>query len=792
MIESLNNNLPFLSDVDPDDNFINLVYPGLAARSSLYYSTNNFKNAIGDDDFIILNLNIRSFDKNFDLFIAFISSADVNPDIIVLSETWLSEPVNIEGYKSFHSFRCGRRSGGVSVFVRESLSCHKLNEFSVVNDTIESCVVKISLVSLNFFIFAVYRPHSDNICNFTNALQTVLTNSCLKHDVCLLGDLNINLLDVHNSDVVCFSAMMRTFNFVPVITKPTRFPSSTLNQSASLLDHIWLNFTSDYSNCSGIILDNITDHCTTFLTLSKTDLLVDNSHDMIEVRFRLENEGNIEKFKVAISSINWDILTGFADINIATSYFIKTVNDIYCKCFPLMLKKISRKRNCKPWLTPEILKHVKYKSIRFKKCKLGLMSEADNRRVRNFVNGVVRKAKVKYLKSRFQGSMGDMRKTWNHIRKLVSFGDGKHTIDEINVNDSVISNHGDIARCFNDYFCSVASTIDNSLPVSDLNPLSYIDYNAHSLFFDPVTINEIISTVMSLKNTKSKLNSISVKILKLCSPFLSYPLSLIINKSLHFGVFPDILKDACVVPIFKKGDKSDMKNYRPISILPLFSKVIEKCVARRLESFMSRFSVMCSNQYGFRKGLSTIDAIVNYSEYICRNLEEHNHVIGVFIDYSKAFDTVNHRILLSKLEAYGVRGVTLNWLRSYLDGRRQCVRVGNSYSDYKSVSIGVPQGSVLGPLLFTLYVNDFANISRNLKTVLFADDTTVSAAGPNFGELCFVLNTELEAVNSWSISNRLSLNTEKTGAVLFSNRFHDVDPEIMIFMNGVELTFLEV
>lgn len=323
MLATVDDNVNYFSDIDPDDNFINQIYPGFGDRSSLYYSIDNMKNIIDVGDIVFLNLNIRSFVKNFDTFSAVLSAMDASPDVIVLTETWLNEPVDIDGYKSFHSFRCGRRSGGVSVFVRESFSAFKLDEFSVVDNTVESCVVKLSLVSLDLYIIAVYRPHSDTVVNFCNSLHALLSCNLFRRDVCLMGDLNVNLLDLDNSDTTHFSSMMRTFNYLPVITKPTRFPSSTLSQTASLLDHIWINFSTDYSNCAGIVLDNITDHCTTFLTLSRAILMRDSLSDLVEVKFRLVNDATIEKFGDMISTINWDVLIDCNDANIATAYFFK-------------------------------------------------------------------------------------------------------------------------------------------------------------------------------------------------------------------------------------------------------------------------------------------------------------------------------------------------------------------------------------------------------------------------------------------------------------------------------------
>lgn len=234
-----------------------------------------------------------------------------------------------------------------------------------------------------------------------------------------------------------------------------------------------------------------------------------------------------------------------------------------------------------------------------------------------------------------------------------------------------------------------------------------------------------------------------------------------------------------------------MNNYRPISLLPVFSKIFEKCIAKRLISFFERCSILCKNQYGFRRELSTVDAIIECSEFICANIEQHKHVISVFIDYSKAFDTINHEILLDKLELYGIRDVALSLFRSYLSGRRQCVRVGESLSGYNHLTVGVPQGSVLGPILFITYINDFPKVSPALNSVLFADDTTVSAAHLNFVDLCNFVNVELVKINEWSKANKLFLNSSKTAAMIFSNRPHDVDIRCELKIDDICISYLD-
>ena len=578
---------------------------------------------------------------------------------------------------------------------------------------------------------------------------------------------------------------------MPMITKPTRFPPSYLNQNVSLLDHIWTNFSRNYIGCAGILCDDITDHCTTFLTLSKQIVLNIDSPEKIEVKFRLVNEENLKKFQRCLSVIDWNILNDL-DVNEATLYFLQTIDDIYCRCFPLKIKWFGRKRLCSPWLSAEILRNIKDRSICFNKSKLGQVSDLDYRKIRNSVNSLVRKAKRRYYRNVFDGGISDMRKTWKNIHKIVSSNVSKRNeVLSLNKEGRIISSPDEVAQYFNEHFCSIAHRIDNDLPLSVDDPLSYVRRIDHSFSFDPVTENEISDTFLSLRNTKYGLDSVPVVLVRKCHLILGPPFSLIVNKSFAAGIFPSEFKNAVIVPVFKKGDKLDINNYRPISILPLFSKVIERCVARRLVSFLDEFSILHRNQYGFLKGLSTVDAIIDFSEYIYENLENKNHIVSVFIDYRKAFDTVQHDILLSKLEAYGIRGLPFDWFKSYLHDRKQCVRIGKSCSNRNNITIGIPQGSVLGPILFILYVNELANVSPMMKTILFADDTTVSLSGRNFHGLLGELNDELCKFSSWSLSNRLSLNVEKTGAMIFSNRLADVDLGEAVRLNHTAVDYLD-
>ena len=250
----------------------------------------------------------------------------------------------------------------------------------------------------------------------------------------------------------------------------------------------------------------------------------------------------------------------------------------------------------------------------------------------------------------------------------------------------------------------------------------------NSIFFKPVTAEDIKNIIASLKNKPCNNSEFPICALKYVSGIVSEPLALLINQSLADGIFPQSLKVARVVPIFKGGCGNDANNYRPVSVLPLFSKIYERVVFNQLSAFLDKYNIINEAQYGFRAGKSTIEAILNHLQFVYDELDSGNLVISLFLDFRKAFDSINHEILLKKLHHYGIRGLAHKWFSSYLSNRQQFVSINGVCSGQCEVSYGVPQGSILGPILFLLFINDFPKCNPFFKYTLFADDTTLSCS----------------------------------------------------------------
>ena len=334
-------------------------------------------------------------------------------------------------------------------------------------------------------------------------------------------------------------------------------------------------------------------------------------------------------------------------------------------------------------------------------------------------------------------------------------------------------NSKEIAEEFNNFFVNIGNSMAKFIPPVDyiFPPITSCSGLSNSIFLEPFTPNEVNEIIRALTDRKARRQlDPETKFIKYANPVISVYLSQLFNLRISTGVFSDSLKIAEVIPIFKKGNVDIPTNYRPISFLSQFSKIFEKLLYKRINSYLDKYNLLSNKQFGFRQNLSIAHAIGIIYHKLIQNLDNNLYNCCIFLDLSKAFDTVDHNILIWKLEYYfGIRGPALNLMKSYLSNRYQYVKIDDCMSSLQKVTCGIPQGSSLGPLLFLMYVNDLPK-SSEFSTTLFADDTYLTLSDKNLTDLKNRANDQLKDIDIWLRSNKLSLNYSKTKYILINEQ----------------------
>ena len=503
----------------------------------------------------------------------------------------------------------------------------------------------------------------------------------------------------------------------------------------------------------------------------------------------------------------WDSQTKFVtliDSNISSPHelydkFVTKFENVVDEFAPM--RKASRKENklrCRPWLTRGLLKSIRIKNKTYNNLreKPDTSQSHKYKIYRNLLNRLIKQAKVDYYHNVLKDNKNNSKKVWNIVNELVYNRKQKNSGPTKILTDTgcTITDPQAIAEEFNKFFVSVGKRMAAKISAHDKPPdtqsnLNKIKKISNSIFLSPCTPQEVFNLITKLKDRKAlRTIDIETRFIKLANPVISTFLSNLFNVCLNTGVYPDSLKIAEVIPIFKKGCSTQTTNYRPISLLCQFNKIFEKLLHTRIYSYLIRYNLLNDRQFGFRKNSSTTLAISKIHNDLLHNIDQGLYSCSLFLDLSKAFDSVDHAILIKKLECmYGFRGIALELMKSYFNNRYQYTKISKSKSTLRKIKCGVPQGSSLGPLLFILYINDLP-LASEFSTTLFADDTYLTLSHNNLFELEKKVNIQMHHIDNWMCQNKLSLNYSKTTYLLFNKHLPSaVNTNFKVLINNIQI-----
>jgi hypothetical protein len=600
-----------------------------------------------------------------------------------------------------------------------------------------------------------------------------------KKEILIAGDFNLDLLKINeNQHIKEYFDLIMANGFLPKITLPTRLT----HQGGTLIDNIFVKLSNHcVETTAGILLQQISDHQPCFLifdtfqynhvSCKTVKVYTNDSESISKFKDEMAYQCSLDRYGEDNPNANYDILHNSITTTLAKHLPIKTVR----------FNKHKHKRM--KWITHGIIRSVKYRDKLYGKMKKArteqeyYLCKTNLQTYNRILKQTIRNAKKQYYQTCFNNYRDDIRKTWKTINDVL--GRVPKSVENpkyFTVNNETVTNPESIANEFNKYFVNIGSELANKIIMPDnKNYKDYLTNPVETVFeFKNTNGDEVVKIIDKLKpKTSCGVDGLSNKILKEVKNEIAPCLAKIINQSIINKTFPDKLKIAKVVPIFKNNEPTLFCNYRPVPVLPSISKIFERILHSQLQNYFIESRLFYESQYGFRPSHSTELAALELLDQIISKMDDNEVPLNIYLDLSKAFDTLDHEILLAKLDYYGIRGDAFLLMQNYLTNRKQYVCFNDANSQYSNINTGVPQGSILGPLLFLIYVNDINLASSCFHPVIYADDTTLSTTINYFNEDGIFtniednINTEIGKVTDWLKLNKLSLNVKKTKAMLF-------------------------
>lgn len=677
----------------------------------------------------------------------------IQADVVCVSEHWLNlrthSLFNMRNYylASIH-VRTDHTHGGVAIFANRDLICTPIEEVNISSTDFACEITAVFIAKKNLIVMTCYRTGNEM------DLFLEVMNTCMAHVwnnyrrdtiIALAGDFNIDL-NKRSTASRDFLNLLRSYNMKQTIFEATRIA----NNSKSCIDNIFTNIDSTEAS---VIPSMISDHECLIAKLVATEINSENK------RARRLSKTNRDTFAHYIKAELWHKTYSSTTANKAFEQFLETYLTHYNNAFPLKRQRCNQGK----LEIPQVIQQMRE--------TMGLMFDAQ----RNLKDGDLKRIYLSY-KHKYLRALEDWRKQSNADKIMSSENRQKTLWQVINHETGREQKKGSRSKMpppedFSRFWSEVVGKILNSLPQQSADPVSLIKRKsvATSIFMRPCSLIEVSTHIKKLKKKYSE------DIYGLCTAtiipeaeVIAQPLTYIFNLCLAQGIFPDKMKMARVIPIYKKGPIPDPENYRPISILPVFSKILESIIVDRLLSFLETHNVLNPAQFGFRKSCNTEDAMQAFVHYIAEAMENHEHVSSTFCDLSRAFDTIQHPILLEKLQNYGIRGVANDLIKSYLKDRLQVVDIDGHRSAARVVNCGVAQGSICGPLFFICHINDLPDYT-DCRSILYADDTTLSTSSRKIDDLQTKSKAALDTATEWFNANKFVLNKQKTTTMSFTS-----------------------
>ena len=674
------------------------------------------------------------------------------PDIVSITETWLNinekhlvSEVNIPGYNMFLNCRETKRGGGVILYIKDTINAMEVNKTN--RSAYESVYVKIKINKKLLIIATIYRPPKTTLENDKLLYDEIETIVSTKTSI-ICGDFNLPHINwrlfTSDNEGSRLIKLMKKLYLSQFVREPTL--------DNNILDIVLASDSDLIYSCEvGEILSN-SDHK---IIRCKVNCEVNIKENAILVSNY--KKGNILGLKTELQKVNWRAILASKNIEQMCSSFTNILLEAENKWIPKVKKRVNGTTNPQ-WMTNEIKLLINRKKKAYTTYKRSKLDEDFNRyvAVKRHCEKQIRKSKRNLEISISQQAKTNPKKFYQYIRSKKTIKDKIGPIKD--VNNELVSDCKSMTKILNTFFQSVFIREDiSSLPNIDSVPLRFSN---EMLKIDEINENDIARQLKNLDPNKSTgVDLVSSRLLRECQEELVLPLKLLFNKSLQEGIVPSLWKCANVTPIFKKGNKCEAGNYRPISLTSVVIKILERIIKDKITSFLDRHKLIIDSQHGFRNNRSCLTNLLEFYNYIFSNYDERVPSDIIYLDFKKAFDTVPHKRLLIKLKAHGMGDQLCSWVENWLTNRKQRVVINGEASDWLHVTSGVPQGSVLGPLLFLIYINDI-DFGVSSKISKFADDTKLGGKALTIGD-CESIQKDLDNLNNWSEKWLLKFNKDK-------------------------------